>query len=119
MIYCFTNEARTETVERHYPMGRAPSRIRVKGAPFWRDLRAEHCGQCSGDAWTDHWSESMGARTAQHGREIAARCLKAGVSVRFKYGGCGPIEVKSRRHQRQLLAVAHANVGKMVNFDDC
>ena len=39
--YCFANKAGTETVERDYPMGRAPSRIRLRGVPFDRDIRAD------------------------------------------------------------------------------
>lgn len=71
-----------------------------------------------GEIWRKHWSESMGARTPQHGREVAARCMAAGVDVKFEHGTYGRIKVNSRKHQKQLMPVVHADVGRMVNFDD-
>lgn len=70
------------------------------------------------DAWVEHWSPAMGARTPQHGKEIAQRCLAAGLDVKFKFDDCGPLQVKKRSHQKALMKVAHADVGRMCNFDD-
>lgn len=69
------------------------------------------------DAWVEHWSESMGARTPQHAREIAERCQAAGMTPEFKYGTHGPLKVNSTPHQRKLGRVAHADQGVMRNFD--
>jgi hypothetical protein len=100
-------------------MGEAPDTLVIAGVPLHRDLRAEHGGQRSGDAWTEHYSLSMGARTPQHAREIAARCRAAGIrNVKFQFGDRGPLEVKSRKDQKKLMKVAHADQGRMVNFDD-
>lgn len=99
-------------------MGKAPKTLTIAGVTLQRDYSAERGGQKSGDAWTDHWSEGMGARTPQHGREVAQRCMAAGLDVKFKYGSFGPLEVKNRKHQKRLMEVAHADQGRMVNFDD-
>lgn len=118
VTYCYSDLDGGPVWERNYPIGKAPATITVAGVTLQRDLCAEHKGQKSGDAWTDHWSMPMGAGTPQHAKEIAARCVAAGVDCKFQFDTCGPIEVKSRRHQKQLMAVAHADVGRMVNYDD-
>ena len=70
------------------------------------------------DAWVEHWSQSMGARTPQHGREIADRCRAVGLDVKFEFGTHGRLKVDGRPHQKKLMPVAHADRGRMVNFDD-
>ena len=118
MVYCYSNLDGGPVWERQYPMGAAPATIEVAGVTLQRDLKAEHSGQRSGDAWTEHFSQAMGARTPGHAKEIAARCRAAKVPVKFQFDTHGPIEVTSRRHQKQLMEVAHADQGRMVNWDD-
>ena len=119
MTYCFTNKSGKKTIERQFEAGKVPLKVKVGGVLYWRDFCAEHAGQRTGDPWTDHWSTAMGARTPRHAKEIARRCRAAGVECKFQFDTHGPLEVKNRAHQKRLMAVAHADRGKMANFDDC
>jgi hypothetical protein len=112
--YCFTSECGQHTIEASYPMGHAPSKIARDGRYYWRDLRAEHTSQKSGDAWTNHWSLSMGARTPEDRVEIAEKCAAAGVSCQFD--SIDRIKVDSAKHQRKL-ADAIFGKGKVRNLD--
>ena len=91
MTYCYSDLDGGPTRERQFPMGTAPPTIEVAGITLQRDLKAEHSGQRSGDAWTEHFSMSMGARTPRHAKEIAARCREARVPVKFQFDTHGPI----------------------------
>jgi hypothetical protein len=102
--YCFTSESGRKTVERPFPCGKAPSRIRESGVTYWRDIAAEHSEkQPVADAWTKHYSFSMGARTERHEREIGTKCVAAGLDCQFDKHG--RLRVNSASHQRKLMKV--------------
>lgn len=41
-MYCFRNQADGEVIERVYPIGKAPRRVRCNGKHYVRDIAAEH-----------------------------------------------------------------------------
>jgi hypothetical protein len=100
--YCYTSESGGKTIERSYSMGCAPSKVIVGGLVYWRDLRAEHQDQKSGDAWTNHWSLSMAAKTDAEAVEIAQKCAAAKVDLKFD--DMLRIKVNSPGHQKRLAA---------------
>ncbi len=79
-----------------------------------------HLGDCrcsiarSGDAWTNHFSLSMGARTDEHAKEIGSKCAAAGVDCKFDQHL--RLKVDSPRHQKQLADVIFGK-GKVSNHD--
>ena len=95
-------------------MGEAPETLEVAGVTLYRDFRAEHLGQKSGNPWTNHWSLSMGARTREHAAEIGEKCVAAGVSCQFDE--LLRIKVDGKKHQ-QRLADAIFGKGKVSNHD--
>ncbi len=50
-IYCYTNKG--DTIERQYPMGKAPRRLRHKGKIYYHDIVAEQSsvGRGRKDTW--------------------------------------------------------------------
>jgi len=96
-------------------MGRAPSKVTANGTIYWRDLRAEHTEQRSGDAWTEHYSFGMGARTDRHAAEIGAKCAAAGLDCTFD--SKLRLKVNSASHQRKLMKVVLGP--DYVNRDSC
>lgn len=101
--YCYTSESQRETIERHYPMGRAPSKIHRNGVVFWRDLRAEQAGHRSGDAWTEYVSYSRGVPLDQM---AAAEKLDAELGVPTRYEVRGPValpKITSKEHDKKWL----------------
>lgn len=104
MTYCYSNESQTQTVERQYAMGYAPSRIRVDGVPFWRDIAAEHSEKKRvANAWVNHWSFGMGATTPRHADEIGTKCAVAGLDCKFDKHL--RLKVNDAEHQRRLAKV--------------
>jgi len=113
--YCYTNDENGKTIERQFAIkDDIPAEVRVGSRIFTRDLRAEHAGQRSGDAWTNHWSLSMGARTDEHAAEIARKCKRNKVDCRFDDHLL--LKVNSPSHQRKLAAAIFGK-GKVRNLD--
>ena len=66
------------------------------------------------DAWVNHWSLSMGARTDEHAAEIAGKCARAKVPCEFD--SMLRLKVNSASHQKKL-ANAIFGKGKVRNLN--
>jgi hypothetical protein len=85
--YCYSNRDGTGTVERIYPMGKAPRRIRDRGRVKYRDLVAEHRDfHDTGDLWLNHTSQSMAVLASQKS-EAEAAAAAAGCPVTYEVMG--------------------------------
>jgi hypothetical protein len=56
------------------------------------------------DAWTGHYSFSMGARTKRHERELAQKITESGVPF-SGFDAHGRMKVDGASHQRKLMKV--------------
>lgn len=111
--YCYTSEDGSVFEEHQFPMGGAPWTITTDdGVEIQRDLVAEHSGQRSGDAWTNHESLALMA----HPADIPAYVKDAkekGLPVPDFNPQTGYLRFKSRSEQRRYLKAYG-----MVNMDD-
>ena len=112
--YCYSDLNGGNMFEHRCPMGEAPPSITLAGVTLHRDIRAEHAHQKSGDAWTNHYCLSMGARTPEHAVEISEKCAAAHVSCEFDEQL--NLRVAGRSHQKKL-ADAIFGKGKVINRD--
>jgi hypothetical protein len=102
--YCYSDLQGGQIFEHAARMGQAPDTLVIAGVPLHRDLRAEHSGQRSGDAWTEHYSFSLGARTKRHEKELARKITEAGVGF-SGFDRHGRLKVDNPRHQLKLAKV--------------
>ena len=98
--YCYTNTD-GETIDKFYPMGKAPAKVKVKGRTYTRDIVAEHAG-CpnTGAANWPMYSDFAGCHPDQI-PEAQAVLRKAG--TRADYLPDGRIKFESARHRATCL----------------
>ena len=94
-VYCFSDLEGGSVWERAYPMGKAPESITIAGVKLFRDIKAEHSGQRSGDAWTDYTSITRGVPLPQM---KAAQKLDAELGVPTDYEVRGPMALPRMRN---------------------
>lgn len=106
-VYCFTNQATGKTVERSYPCGKAPEKIRAEVKPgvlrvFHRDMGAEHGGASFGPG--AKWPLLSDA-LAVHPDEIPfAKQYAASRGVKVEYTKTGECILESRAHRKDVCA---------------
>lgn len=103
MVYCYaTDDAGvTQRMEKTYPMGKAPPRVRHGGRVYYRDLVAENAGTQMPSCWPMK-SDAMGVHPSQIA-ETQATLAKHGVSTEFDREGT-PI-LRDRAHRRKHARV--------------
>lgn len=103
--YMYTSQAAGLTVERFYPVGKAPKKIRVETQPgvlrvFYRDIAAEHSGAKAGPltCWPK-LSTALGVNPDEikDARQYAA---ERGVMVDF-HPGDGRAIIRDRKHFKE------------------
>lgn len=80
--YIYTCESLGKSIEVQASMDDIPELVERDGEVFARDIRAEHCGQKSGDPWTDHESLALMVHPADIKKNQKEALAK----------GCGVIE---------------------------
>lgn len=99
--YCYTTKDGTQTVERHFPMGKAQRSVRLaSGKRAYRDYRAEQAG---GSTVTEKGypmeSDAMGVFPRQI-KAAGEAALKAGVPTQFTKDGAAILT--SKQHRRRF-----------------
>ncbi len=82
--YCYSNG--NAVIERFYPMGEAPRKIRKGGKTFRRDFQAERPGARPPGNWP-MLSDAMGCDESQV-KDAEAESVKMGVPTHFTKEGC-------------------------------
>lgn len=96
--YCYTNG--DETIERDYPMGEAPKRVRHQGRWYKKNIAATHSGTRSGEHGWPMWSDFAGCHPSQKA-EMERRSAEAGCPVRVNV--LGQVELLNRKHRHDFL----------------
>lgn len=99
-MYSYTTSSGT-TVERHFPMGEAPKRVRVKGEYARKDLVADHVGRVVGRSGWPMWSMAMGVQPNQ-AAEAEAEAARLGVPTTFSRE-TGDCRFDNRAHRKKYL----------------
>jgi hypothetical protein len=108
ITYCYsTKDGRVHEWDTR--MGMAPQCLLVGGCMAERDLVAEHSGQESGDAWTEHESAALMVHPSQI-PEAVADAKRKGLNVEFNpHNGCQIFHGASER-KRYLKAYGYADL---------
>lgn len=98
-IYCFTDDLTGATIERAYPMGSVPVRIREAGRVYERDYRAENASVPATHGWPLECLAS-GVHASQAG-ELREFLKSRGVPTEVTADG-NPV-YRDARHRRRAL----------------
>ncbi len=101
-MYSYTTSSGT-TVERYFPMGKAPKRVKVGVVYARKDLAADHTRKSSGRGGWPMWSMAMGVQPNQ-AAEAEAEATRLGVPTRFSRE-TGDCEFRNRSHKKKYLKV--------------
>jgi hypothetical protein len=85
-FYCYAAEDDSYTLERFYPMGKAPKIVEIEGVRLHRDIAAEHSGTAAGPGIWPMKSEAAGVAPTQ-AAEAQAQSHKFGVPTEFTRDG--------------------------------
>lgn len=107
--YCYSNEGRELTVEKQFPIGKAPLTIKVAGVPFERDIAAEHDGFQDTPGNYPCYSAAMGVLPSQRDE---FRKLDKAHGIETVFDEKGRVRLESREHRRRLMKAR-----RVVDFD--
>ena len=103
---CYTTDdgKAPETVERRYPSGKAPRKVKIAGGRWaYRDIAAEHQGtKPKPGTWPMH-SDFAGVNPSQN-REAYEHSVREGVPTEFDKTGAAIFT--SREHRKKYLKIA-------------
>jgi hypothetical protein len=99
VTYCYTTIDGTETIDKDYPMGGAPERIRQGGRRYRRDRNAEWSPRLRHQQIAEfgYFSDSMAVLPSQR-KELSDHLAKCGVPTYVN--AKGQPEVRSEAHKR-------------------
>lgn len=109
--YCFTVNG-GETVDKEFPMGHAPKRVRVNGQWAYRDIVAEHKGEVverhSGAQWPKppETSNALGVHPKQC-KEAYDHSVSVGVPTQFDKKTGNPVFESKGHYYRYRKALKH------------
>ena len=102
MTYCYSNRTGTKTVERIFPVGKAPAHVRVGCYRYYRDIVAEHSSNSRSRSGKKNWPmrpESL-AVNPEDAAHATADAAKEGVPTYFDpKTGCP--EIRNQKHYKQ------------------
>lgn len=119
--YCFTWTQRrkrmtalTDTIERPFPMGKAPRTVKVGRRLYLRDIPSEWRGKphIACNIWPRK-SDTLGVLHSQTG-EAAAHLASQGVPTNFTNDGTGRCIVNDQKHENaigEVLGIHQRNAG--------
>lgn len=99
--YCYTTRNGSNTVDRYFPFGMAPKKIRVGGRVADRDVVAEHSSTSSTPGNWPMESDAAGVCPTQID-EVQRHSMKIGVPTQFNRK-TGAAIFRTRRHRKKYL----------------
>jgi hypothetical protein len=111
VTFCYTRFIRhkrfatlAKTVERQFPVGKAPATVIICGDRYKRDIPAEWEGRRIKNACWPKKSDALGVLHSQVG-EAAEHLADNGVPTQFCQDGTGRCIVESNQHQNRIMEV--------------